>query len=291
MGKRMVERHQHRMDALEQAFWPILRHADQADTEAQGRRLGNVGGDHMADAGGGDMVEVQFGAKGQAGKDGQLVRGIDAVNVEARIGLGIAQFLGFLQHLVKAPAFLFHGGQDVIAGAVEDAIDAADLVGGRAFAHALDDRNAAGDRRFIFERHARLLGAAGKVQAMMGQHRLVGGDERLAGGQALAGEGEGRAVGAADQFDHHVDIVAGRQRRHVVDPFIGRQVDAAILVAVARGDGDHLHRAAGAAGNQVAIGVEQANDAATHRSEANERDAQRGMAVEIGHGVSWSFAL
>src|SRR3546814_10073159 len=63
-------------------------------------------------------------------------------------------------------------GQDIVAGAVEDAVDAGDLVRGRALAHALDDRDAARDRRFIFERHARLFRQPGEVQRS--EERRVG---------------------------------------------------------------------------------------------------------------------
>ena len=148
------------------------------------------------------------------------MRRIHAINVKAGIGFGIAQFLRFLQNLVEAPAFLFHRRQNVIAGAIEDAVDTADLIGGGAFAHSLDHRNATRDRRFIFQRNAALFRKAGEVEAMMRQHGLVRRDERLAGDQALARQGKGRAVRSADQFHHHVDIVAGSEAVHIVYPFI-----------------------------------------------------------------------
>jgi hypothetical protein len=68
----------------------------------------------------------------------------------------------------------------------------------------------------------------------MGDHRLVGGDERLARRDGVARQGERRSIRAADQLDHDVDIVARSQGGHVVLPGIGREVDAAILGAVAR---------------------------------------------------------
>ena len=55
----------------------------------------------------------------------QFVRGVEAANIEGGIGLGIALVLRFLQHIVEAPTLLLHLSEDVIAGAVEDAIDAA----------------------------------------------------------------------------------------------------------------------------------------------------------------------
>ncbi len=46
---------------------------------------------------------------------------------------------------------------------------------------ALDHGHAAGDGCFIFERDAAALGFMGEIEAMIGDHRLFGGDEGLAG--------------------------------------------------------------------------------------------------------------
>src|SRR3546814_4865870 len=55
-----------------------------------------------------------------------------------------------------------HAGQDVVAGAVEDAVDAVDAVGGEALAQALDDGNAAGHRGLVADGAADALGQSGK---------------------------------------------------------------------------------------------------------------------------------
>ena len=44
---------------------------------------------------------IDFGAEGKAGQNGELVRGIEAADVERRIGLGIAEPLCFLQAVGK----------------------------------------------------------------------------------------------------------------------------------------------------------------------------------------------
>ena len=49
--ERMVERHEVRVDALEQPVGAGLGEAEQADAIAERRRLGDVGGEHVADAG------------------------------------------------------------------------------------------------------------------------------------------------------------------------------------------------------------------------------------------------
>ena len=45
-----------------------------------------------------DPVEIDRAAETDARQDCQLVRGIDAVDVEARIGFGIAELLRLRQH-------------------------------------------------------------------------------------------------------------------------------------------------------------------------------------------------
>jgi hypothetical protein len=71
-----------------------------------------------------DAGEIDLGAERRAGQHRELVRGIDAVDVEAGIGLGVARRLRLGQHDVEVAAGLAHGAQDVVAGAVEDAVEA-----------------------------------------------------------------------------------------------------------------------------------------------------------------------
>ena len=132
-----------------------------------------------------DLVERDVGAEGEAGQQGQLVGGIEAADVERRIGFGVALGLRLLQHVGERAALLLHRGQDVIAGAVEDAVDARDLVADQRLAQRLDDRDAAGDRRLEIQRDAVLLGERGELDAVLGEQRLVGGHDVLAGARAL----------------------------------------------------------------------------------------------------------
>ena len=110
--------------------------------------------------------------------------GVDAVDVEARVGLGVAQRLRLGQDVAEVAAALAHRGQDVVRGAVEDAVDALEPVRGQPLPQGLDDRDAARDRRLEGERHACPLGQPRQLGAVMGQHGLVGGDDRLALGQS-----------------------------------------------------------------------------------------------------------
>ena len=107
----------------------------------------------------------------------ELLRGVVALDVEGRIGLGVAEPLRVLQAVGERQPLLLHARQDVVAGAVEDAVDARDRIAGQRLAQRLDDRDAAGDRRLEVERDALLLGELGERDAVLGEQRLVGGDD------------------------------------------------------------------------------------------------------------------
>ncbi len=273
MRERMADGDEMRVDTLEQALSIVFGDAEQPDAIAQRRRLGDVGGEQVADAARSDIGKGRPGAEGEAGEDRQLVRGVDAVDVEAGIGLSEAQRLRLGEHFGKIASLRFHLGEDEIAGAVENAIDARDLVRGSPFAQPLDDGDAAGDRRLEFERDLGGFGRAGKFQSVMREHRLVGGDEALAAAECRPGERERRAIRAADQFDHHVRLRVMREGGRVIDPFEAADINAAVLGAVARGNRDDLDRAASAPGNQRAIGIDQPDHAAADSTEAGQCDA------------------
>ncbi len=113
------------------------------------------------------------------------MRSIDAFDVEGRIGFGITEALRFLEYVVEGQPLVAHFGQDEVGRAVDDAGDPFDAVGGQAFAQRLDDRDAAGHRRFEGHHHALLLGGGENLGAMHGEQRLVGGDHVLAVGDGL----------------------------------------------------------------------------------------------------------
>ena len=125
-------------------------------------------------------LEIDRTAEGDRGENGELMRGIDAVDVEARIGLGITQLLRLFQHLAEIAAAVTHLRQDVIAGAVQDAVDALDPVRREALAQRFQDRDAARHRRLEGERDVIFRREPGELVAVMRQHRLVRGNDVLA---------------------------------------------------------------------------------------------------------------
>jgi hypothetical protein len=109
-------------------------------------------------------------------------------------------------------------GEDEVGGAVDDAGDPFDAVGGESFAQRLDDRDAAGDGGFESDHYALLLGGGKNLVAVLGEQRLVGGHHVLAVGDRLQDQLLGDAI-AADQFDDDVDVRVADHRKGVVgDP-------------------------------------------------------------------------
>ena len=113
------------------------------------------------------------------------MRGVDAFDVEGRVGFGVAQLLRVLQRGVEVQPLVAHFRQDEVGGAVDDAGDPVDAVGGQALAQRLDDRNAARHRRFERDHHALGAGRGEDFGAVLGEQCLVGGDDVLAGGNRL----------------------------------------------------------------------------------------------------------
>ena len=169
----------------------------------------------LADALDVGLVELHRNAEGQRREDGNLVRGVHALDVECRVGLGIAQALRLLEHDIEGHALVAHFGEDEVGGAVDDAGDPLNAVGGEAFAHGLDDRNAARHRRLEGDHDALLVRGGEDLVAMHRQQCLVGRHHVLAVGDGLQHQFLGNAA-TADQFDDDVDLGVGYHRESVV---------------------------------------------------------------------------
>ena len=116
----------------------------------------------------------------QRRQDADLVQRIMAVNVERGLRLGVTLRLGVLEHGIEIRALELHPGEDVIAGAVDDAIEMGDAVADETFAQALDDGNAAADAGFVVNVGSIFPRSGEELLAVRRQQRLVGGDDRFA---------------------------------------------------------------------------------------------------------------
>ena len=90
------------MDALLEPVLGQPRDAEQLDAVAELLGEVDVEPGHRAGCPRHVCRRGRPGAESQAGQDRELVRGIDAVDVESGIGLGIAQLLRLGQHIGEA---------------------------------------------------------------------------------------------------------------------------------------------------------------------------------------------
>ena len=102
-------------------------------------------------------------------------------------------------------------GEDEVAGAVEDALERLDLVGGQALGQGGDDRHAAGDAGLEGDGPAVPAGGVEDLGAVLGQQRLVGRHHVLARRQQRQHRLP-RPVDAADQLDGDLDVGVAQHR-------------------------------------------------------------------------------
>ena len=264
------------------------RDAEELDAVAEAFGVLDVDRGELRDAFGVDLVELHRDAEGDGGEDGELVRGIDALDVDGGIGLRVAEALRFGEHHVERQPLVAHLRQDVVAGAVDDSGDPLDAVRAEALADRLDDGHAARDRRLEGDHHALGVRAREDLGAVLGEQRLVGGDHVLAAVDRL--EHQLACVGvAADELDHDVDVGPRDD-----GPRGGRELDAlerhrAFLREVARpGDLDH-DVAPGAPRDLLAVAPQHLDRAAADRSQAEEPDVDRLQASLIPVGRPLTF--
>ena len=237
----------------------------------------DVGRGHLGDAlavhvGGGDP-----GVEGEAGQDRGLGGGVEPLDVGGRVGLGVAELLGLLQRLGEAGTGGVHLVEDEVGGAVDDPEHPGHRVAGQRLAQRSHDRDRAGHRGLEVEVAPGLLGGLEQRRAVLGQQRLVGGDD--AG--AVLERGEDQRAGrldAADHLDDQVDVVAGDQPRGVGGQQPLGDLDLARRVEPAYGDTDELDRGAHP-GRQVAgLLLQQPHHLRADRAAAQHRDLEPSVA-------------
>ena len=160
----------------------------------------------------GDVLAAQLGAEDLVGQDHDLELDVVALEVGGGVGFGVSQCLGFRDGGRQVESF-FESAEDVVRGAVHDALDAGDLQSAEQALGGAQDGGAAEHRALELEADTVFGGQRLECPAGEGDRSLVGGAHVLAGfeGPAHVGEG-GLAVGGVRvrRFDHDV-------RWHVAD--------------------------------------------------------------------------
>ena len=139
------------------------------------------------------------------GHDGRLMCGIDPVNIEGRIGLGVTELLSLSEDFGKRQAARPHLGKNEIRSAVDDPGDPLDPVRGQAFTQGLDDRNTTRYGGLKCNHHATLVSRGKDGIAMHCKQRFVGRHHMFTGGNGAHHQGA-RNVITTNELDNNVDI-------------------------------------------------------------------------------------
>ncbi len=114
-----------------------------------------------------------------------------------------------------------------------------------------------------------------KSLAMPGKQRLIGGHDRLAGGERGLYRALGGIARPADNLDQHIDRRIARQRHRIGDPAKLLRFEIALFAARAGGDRDDLDAASATRHQLVAALIEEMDDSAADGSETGKTDFQR----------------
>ena len=249
----------------------VLGDGEQLDGVAQLAGEGDVDRLDPADAFRGDVGEPRPHTERERGQDGELVGGVDAVDVGGRVGLGEPEPLRLTQHVVEAPSLPGHGGENVIARAVDDSVDRRGPVAGQSLRQGPQDRDATAHAGLEAEPYAGLLRRRHDLLAVHGEQSLVRRHDVLAATDRLEHEAPRRLV-AADELQHDVDVGIGQQAAG-----IPRQPDAAgrnatLRVEIEVGDGRHDDRPSRAPCDLRPMRAQQLHHPGADRAKADQPD-------------------
>ena len=228
------------MDAQFDAFVGFAGDAQKFDAVAEFFGVFDVAAVEFADAFEVAGGEVHRRTECQRAHDGDFMACVVAFDVEGRICFGIAQCLRFFQYVGKRAAFFAHFGEDEVAGAVDDTGDAADAVGGEAFAQGFDNRDAARHCRLKLHHDVFFFRQREDFVAVFGEQFFVGGNDVFAVFNGFQHRIFGDA-GTAEQFDDDIDVFTRDQFERVFDKGCGRADLAGFFFAqVAYGTDAHF---------------------------------------------------
>ncbi len=221
-----------------------------------------------------DRRGVDLGAEGKRGKDRELVGGVEAADVEGWIRLRVAKPLRLGEADLERQLLGLHARQNIVAGAVENAGDALDRVSRQTFAQGLDDRYPAADRGFVVEWSLVGFREVGELQAVRGEHRLVGGDDGQTARERRLDRLESCSIPSADQFDEDVDIRRRRHQSGVFEKLCLFETGRGVALAADAVSSEH----AVTAGSRDELGpspLQQLNEAGPDHAETRDAETQR----------------
>ena len=176
---------------------------DQTQRVVQPVRVSKIHLVDARDAFHGDVANPHRLAKTHHGQDGDLVARVVAFDVEGGVRFGVSFFLGLGQDFGERTAAPLHLRQDVIGGAVQDAIDGGKVLARQPFTHRVQHRRSARDASFDSQTHMVRAAALHQLHAVFSHQLLVGRHQMLARLQRRKGDG---ASGGQNPHQLHDDV-------------------------------------------------------------------------------------
>ncbi len=208
-----------------------------------------------------NRAKVEAHVEGQRRENRQLVRSIDALDVESWVGLGVAQCLCLRQRIGKGPSSLSHRAENEVRRAVDDAGQPLVLVGRERPVQARNDGYAAGHCRFEAQLRSVLGRQRQEFVTVQRNDGLVSRDDRGSPAESSGHELQSRVL-TTDELDEHVDVGTRGQRNHVGGELGPAKIH--LRLCPPAGDLGHLDFAARAAGDAVTIGSQHLQHALRH---------------------------
>ena len=134
-----------RSDPGMEAVTDDLRARDLANRASEPMRVLEIGRRQRTDRSPRDFRELEMPPERHAHEHDELRRRIMTIDVGAGIGFRVAESLRVGEHRLHRFVRGRHATEDVVARAVENACDAGEPIAGQAFAHAVNQRHAAGN--------------------------------------------------------------------------------------------------------------------------------------------------
>ena len=137
------------------------------------------------------------------------------------------------------------------------------MIADERFADGLDDRDAAGDRRFEVKRDVVGFGQRDQFVPVLGEQRLVARDHDFLRFERRLDQVMS-FLDPSHQFDHDLNAGVGHQFAPVAGQFGRRALQRHAAARFAHGDAADLEPVAGSLGQQVAVALEVLVDPRTH---------------------------
>ena len=203
LGQQMALRHHGRMHPGLHMLAMIAAYGQQLDPAAE---LAGKLDIHRLDPGnplGSDIVMGDIHAVGHGHENGQLVGGINSLDIIGGVGLGKSLLLRIPEHHIKGSALIGHAGEDIVGRSIHDPHDRKDFIGHQSLFQGLDHRDTAADTGLETDLDPFCRRSGKDILPLLGKQGLVCRHHMLAGGNGIHDKGLGR-LDTADQLDDDI---------------------------------------------------------------------------------------